>query len=224
MNETVTFFLITAIVFTIPVLVLKFGKQFLTALLPIYLIIGNVFALSFMKLFGEFQTSLAVPIYSATFLITDILSEHFGKEDAKKAVWIGFIGQIILVTMMALIVHTPLLAAETNEAYSKVFSTLPRLIFASFTAYMCSQFLDVYIFHKIKEKNNQLWLRNNMSTIAAQLIDTTILIYIAFWAVGPFTTHSAIWNFILTTWVIKILVSILDTPFLYWTKSKYTTK
>lgn len=203
---------IMVVVFAVPLFALRWGKEWLIALLPIYLITGNVFAESFLTLFGR-MTSLAIPVYAATFLITDILSEHYGKSDAKRAVLVGFMGQILFMAMTWVVLQSPIFAGKA-EAFSKVFALLPRLIAGSFIAYLISQFWDVYIFHLIREKTGSskktLWIRNNLSTCSSQLLDTVIFLTIAFAGRPEFTIE-----FILTTWVIKMIVAILDTPYMY---------
>ena len=210
------FLCVTLGVFAIPLVALYFGKEWLIALLPIYLITGNVFAESFILVKG-YLTSMAVPIYAATFLITDILSEHYGKTEAKRAVYIGFMGQLFFVGVLFIILNSPLLP-DKSEMFHETYSLLPRLIMGSFIAYIISQLLDVYIYHKIMEatgKNRLVWLRNNVGTMTAQLVDTTIFLTIAFYGRPQFDTYSKLIDFILTTWMFKVIVAALDTPYLY---------
>lgn len=221
MSGLVSFFGLALIFFSIPIIVIRYGKHWLIALLPIYLITGNVFAESFITVFGTFQ-SLAIPIYAATFLITDTLSEHFGKEEAKKAVLVGFLGQIVFVVAMLIIVNSPILP-EKLKVYKNAFSVLPRLIVGSFVAYMISQTWDIFIYHRLKKVTGgkKLFLRNNISTITSQLLDTTIFILIAFAGREPFKSKEQIIIFILSTWAFKVAIALLDYPFILWSVKKY---
>lgn len=213
---SLVFFLgITLVGFAIPLVALRLGKEWLIALLPIFLITGNVFAESFVYIFGVL-TSLAIPIYSATFLTTDLLLEHYGMNDAKRAVFVGFLGQVFFVSVLLVIKSSPIMP-QILENYTKTFAYLPRLIMGSFTAYIVSQFWDIYIYQKIKVKTGKrlLWLRNNLSTASSQLIDTTIFLGIAFYGRPPFETLHPLIIFILSTWGVKVVVAGIDTLYIY---------
>ena len=102
-------------------------------------------------------------------------------------------------------------ATEFSEMFSKVLALTPRITLASFIAYLISQHHDIWIFHFWKKKTNgkHLWLRNNASTIVSQLIDSIIFVTIAFYGIFP------IWNMILGMWIVKIIIALIDTPFIY---------
>ena len=224
-----TFVLICLVCFVIPLLVQRFGREFLVALLPIYLIIGNVFAQSFVVLDLNFLwgwkplTSVAVPIYSTTFLLTDILFELHGKESAKRAIYVGFVGQACLMLGVFAVLASPVidLPVEYGKQFHAVFGTITlRLVAASFIAYWASQLLDVLIYAKIREKTGErkLWLRNNVGTMFSQLVDTFIFMFIAFWGSLPFETWNKWIAFVLTTWAVKCGVALIDTPYVYLSK------
>ena len=104
----ILFFLgITLFAFSIPLIALRMGKEWLITLLPIYLITANVFAESFLNIMNML-TSLAIPIYASTFLITDTLSEHFGMRDARRAVLIGFTGQLLFFMAVITMTNSPI--------------------------------------------------------------------------------------------------------------------
>lgn len=214
--EVLAFIAVSLVAFAIPLLALRFGREWLIALLPIYLITANVFAESFLFILGEL-TSLAIPVYAATFLITDTLSEHYGRTDARRAVILGFVGQVIFLAMTLLVVNSPILPDKAT-AFGSVFAILPRLIVGSFIAYLISQFWDIHIFHVIREKTGggmkTLWIRNNISTVSSQLLDTVIFVTIAFYG-NPQIPNLI--SFILFTWLFKLGVAFLDTPYLYLT-------
>lgn len=215
--EAACFFLgITLVAFFVPLMVLRLGREWLIALLPIYLIIANTFALSFVTVAGVL-TSLTVPIYAATFLITDILTEHYSEHDAKRAVFVGFMGQLLFVIVVWVMFFAPL-APETSRSYQAAFSFLPRLMVASFIAYIISQLLDIYIYQRIMErtgKTRYLWLRNTVATSTAQLVDTSVFVTLAFYGTTQFPTWMAIGGFILAVWIVKVVVAVIDTPYIY---------
>ena len=101
-----------------------------------------------------------------------------------------------------------------NDTYNKVFGNSWRVIFASMTAYLCAQLIDVRIYHfwKKKTQGKHLWLRNNFSTIFSQLVDTTLVVGVLFIGVKP---SSDIFQFILDGWLFKMLCAFIDTPLLY---------
>lgn len=206
---------ITLICFALPLFALWLGKEFLIALLPILLITGNVFALAFVVIGGITQ-SLAVPVYATTFLVTDLLSEHYGRREALRAVWIGFLGQIIFLAVMLAVLSAPILP-DNKDAYSATLSVVPRLVFGSFIAYLLSQNLDVRIYDVIRRltRGKWLWLRNNLSTAISQAMDTVIFLTIAFWGVPPFEDRWVWGMFVLTTWLFKIAVALADTVAIY---------
>jgi uncharacterized integral membrane protein (TIGR00697 family) len=213
MHPTFAFILIAVVAFSVPLLALRLGREWLIALVPIYLITGNVFAESFFLLFGQLS-SLAIPVYATTFLITDTLSEHYGKTEARRAVFVGFTGQILFLAMTLTVTNAPIFA-DKADAFGSVFAILPRLILGSFVAYAISQLWDVQVFHALKERlpgKRTLWIRNILSTFTSQGIDSVIFITIAFYGV-----IDNLFGFIMITWGVKVLLALLDTPFIYLT-------
>lgn len=199
-----------------------FGKWGLVMWIPVSVIVANIQVVQTVNLFGTVAT-LGNVVYATSFLITDILSENYGKAEAKKAVWIGFFSLIAMTLLMNLtLFYTPLsgddFAAKTHESTNTIFSLMPRIAVASLTAYMLSQHHDVWAFHFWKDRfpeHKHLWIRNNFSTMISQIIDSAVFVIIAFY--GVFET-SILFEVFLTTYVLKFLVAIADTPFVYWGK------
>ncbi len=204
-----------------------FGKWGLIMWIPISVIVANIQVIQTVELFGLVAT-LGNIVYASSFLVTDILSENYGKEEAKKAVWIGFFCFISMTLLMNLaLAFLPLagdeFAATAHSATSTIFSLMPRIAIASLAAYFLSQRHDVWAFHFWKNrfpKNSQLWLRNNLSTMVSQLIDSVVFVLIAFW--GVFET-SVLTEIFITTYLLKFVVAAADTPFVYWGKRIFKT-
>lgn len=198
---------------TITLIVIKLGREWIMVIPPIFLIFANIFAPQFITVFG-LVSSLAVPIYAAIFLATDIVAEHFGKKAAKRIIWIGFATQLMLVIFSQIMLKAEVLEISTSfrESLLVIFGFTPRLVLGSFIAYLISQNWDIWVFHSLKDRMNgrKLWLRNNLSTITSQFIDSTIFISIAFYGIIP-----QIWQLILSIWVLKVVVALVDTPFIY---------
>jgi len=165
------------------------------------------------------EATLGNILYAGGFLITDILSENYGKKAANTAVKIGFFSLVATTLIMQCAIHfTPLDVPEgiaIFESVKSIFSLLPRLAIASLIAYLISQFHDVWLYEKIREffpEKKFIWLRNNGSTMLSQLIDNVVFTTIAFYGVYPL---EVMFNIFLSTYIIKFIVAICDTPFIY---------
>jgi uncharacterized integral membrane protein (TIGR00697 family) len=194
-----------------------FGKTGLYIWTAVGVILANIQVMKTIEVFG-LVTALGTVIYSSLFLVTDIINENHSKKDAQKAVWIGFF--VLITTTILMQVTIQFIPDESDflsEHLSKIFSFLPRIAFASLTAYLISQSHDVWFFAKLKKKHKKsyLWLRNNLSTISSQLVDNIVFTLIAF--VGVFS-WSIIGQIFLTSMIMKIIVAAFDTPFVYWAR------
>ncbi len=193
-----------------------FGKNGLYAFSVFGTILGNIAVCKCVDIFG-LSTTAGNVLYASTFLITDILSENYGKKEAQKAV------KYSLATMLLWIVGTQLLLWLTPNANDMVsssmdglFALVPRVTIASVVGYICSQSLDVMLYHAIWKKSGggkeKMWLRNNGGTLISQAIDTVIFTTLAFWGTYPTNVFISI---LLTTYLFKAIVALLDTPFAY---------
>jgi hypothetical protein len=157
-----------------------------------------------------------VAIYAVTFLCTDAVCELYGKEEAKRVVMGGFLANILALPLIYLVVAWPAapFQAEFAKKFNAVFGFVPRVILASMIAYLASQFHDVHVFawYKRKMGGRHLWLRNNASTIVSQLIDSSLFISLAFYGMFPVSVIISMIGF---QWLIKVLIALADTPFLY---------
>lgn len=202
-----------------------FGKWGLILWIPVSVILANIQVVQTITLFG-FSATLGNVVYATSFLVTDILSENYGRKEAGKAVWIGFFSLISMTLLMNLtLLFTPLTGDDfslvTHESLSTIFSLMPRIAFASLLAYLLSQRHDVWAFHFWKNRfpaDRHLWIRNNMSTAVSQLIDSAVFVMVAFWGVFE---SSILGEIFLTTYFLKLVVAASDTPFVYWAKSIY---
>lgn len=190
----------------------KYGAEYLIAIMAALCVMASIFANKIVT-FGPFTVPAGVIVFSMTFLITDILSERWGKQYARKAVWSGFFANIILAISVYIVIawQPASYATEISEMFGKVLGLTPRLILAGWIAYLISQHHDIWAFHfwKKKTRDRHLWLRNNASTIVSQLFDSVIFITIAFYGLFP------IIPLILGQWAVKIIIALLDTPFMY---------
>lgn len=177
------------------------------------LLVANVVAGKIVDIFG-FIVPAAVVAYGITFLCTDIINEIWGKEEAQKTVKLGFKIQIASMVLILLAIWLPpaIFAIDFDISFKTVLGQNVRVVFASLTAYTISQAHDVISFNfwKNKTKGKHKWIRNNVSTLTSQIIDTAIFITIAFWGLVP----NLIWM-IFSQYILKAIIAIIDTPFFY---------
>ncbi len=215
MNE-ILWFLFALVNFVLVLGIYKlFGKTGLFAWIAMGTVLANIQVTKTIELFGLTAT-LGNIMYGTLFLVTDSLNEKYGLKDAKNAVYIGFVSLIAMVIIMQMaLLFTPHAEDFASDSLNTIFSLMPRIALGSLTAYILSQLLDVHLFQKIKEKlpsDKLLYVRNIGSTMVSQFVDTLIFVPIAFLG-----THelSIVISIFITTYIIKLLVAVLDTPFVY---------
>jgi len=164
-----------------------------------------------------FELSVGILPYPITFLVTDIISEIYGREKANRMVMVGFIASIFImgVVMVGDMVSATQWSPVDDSVFHRVFGLFGPAVFASMTAYITAQFIDIRIFHfwKRKTNNRHLWLRNNGSTIFSQLIDTlSVLFLLCSFGVIDWVRF---YPLLLNGFLFKVLVALIDTPFFY---------
>ena len=192
-----------------------FGRTGLFVWVGFATVLANIQVTKLIVIFGLTAT-LGNAIYGSIFLVTDILNEKYGKKEAKKAVWLGFISLLMMTVIMQMVLlFQPAADDFAQESLSTIFGLIPRIALGSMIAYLISQYTDVLIFsflRKLFPSDGAFWIRNNGSTMLSQLLDTLIFTSIAFWGVYP----TDVWlSVFISTYVLKFLVSILGTPFGY---------
>ncbi|NEZ44855.1 queuosine precursor transporter [Paenibacillus alvei] len=199
-----------------------FGKSGLYAWIGVMTVIANIQVGKTIEMFGVVMT-LGNTANATLFMTSDLLNEKFGRKEAKRAVWFGFFTLIMTTIIMQMALRfTPEASDMANAAQaslSTIFDFMPRLVVASLTAYFVSQFLDVKLFSMVKErypKAGQLWIRSNGSTGISQMADSLVFCTIAFAGIVPWDVWFQIF---ITTYVIKLIISVLSTPILYWARS-----
>jgi len=197
------------------------GRIGLYIWVPVAVIIANTQVSKTIELFGITAT-LGNIVYASSFLVTDILNENYGKRDATRAVGIGFFSLILFTLLMNLaILFEPAPSDFVHGSMQTIFGFLPRIVLASLVAYGASQLHDVWAYHLWKQKlpgTKQIWIRNNLSTMVSQLIDSSIFTLVAFWGVFSGTVLVEIF---ITTYLLKWLVAVFDTPFVYLARYLY---
>ena len=199
---------------------------YLAALFITSLVVSNLIFQKFFywrpfdwEVFGMpiFELSVGILPYPITFLITDIISEIFGKKSANQVVVAGIfasffsIGILLLAGVVPAIENSPI----DDATFHRVFALSPLAVLASMIAYLSAQFVDIRIYHYWKNltQGKHLWLRNNFSTFSSQIIDsTTVILLLCSFQVMPWDLF---WGLVVSSVIFKILVAAVDTPFLY---------
>lgn len=191
----------------------RWGKIGLLSWIPITIILANIQVTKSIDIFGM-QATLGNITYATGFLATDMLSEFYGKEEAKKGVYLGFFTLLATISIMQLaLLFEPNVNDFAQSSLLTIFGFLPRIALGSLLAYAFSQFHDVYAYEFWKNKKpSKLWIRNNFSTLISQIIDTLIFVLIAFYGVFEL---KVVFEIALSTYIIKAIVGLLDTPCLY---------
>lgn len=193
-----------------------FGENGLYVFTVFSTILGSIQVCKCVDIFG-ISTTAGNVLYAATFLVTDILSEKYGKKAAARAVKYGLcITFLWIIGTQLTMVYTPNVNDYISDSLNVVFGLVPRVAIASLIGYVCSQSIDVflyhYIWHKTGKGSTKLWMRNNFSTLTSQAVDTIIFTTIAFWGRYPAKVFI---NILLTTYFFKAIVALIDTPYIY---------
>ena len=197
-----------------------FGKSGLFACIGICAVFANIEVTILVHASGMDQT-LGNTLFASSFLATDILSEVYGKKDANKGVWVGIITTVLFIVLSFMWTHY--IPAEGDWAMPSVqalFSNTPRMLLSSLIAYIVSESFDVWLYHKwwdltAKKSGDSkkfLWFRNNFSTLFSQLINIIIFNFGAFLGIYSWPELLSITG---ACYVIYIVTSLLDTPFVY---------
>ena len=203
-----------------------FGKYGLYTAVILGIMLANLQGgkISELELFGySFTASMGAILYSGIYFATDILNERYGKKEADRAVMLGFFANIaVMITLLLSIQFKPSnlvgSAAEVHNSIVTLAGYSPAFVIGSLTAYLISQRFDVWFFHTIKTYTGEskLWLRNNLSTITSQLIDT--LIYQFTWVIAVGMTFQDAFALAAVKYVFKVFIALVDTIFIYWIK------
>ena len=196
-------------------LYLIFAGIFIASLVACNLIFQKFFTWNFLGL--TFELSVGIIAYPVTFLVTDLISELYGKKRANQVVISGFCASVF--TTLLIFISMNATAADWSPVdsvtFNKVFGLSAPAFLASMMAYLTAQFIDVRIFHFWKRltKGKHLWLRNNASTMFSQLVDTSMVLIIlcSAGAIG----WERFGSLLLMGWLFKVLVALIDTPIIY---------
>lgn len=218
MNETLFFVCILLNFICVTFAYKIFGKIGVLAWIALATVIANIEVVKCVDIFGM-PLTLGNITYGSIFLATDILSEKYGRKEAQKGVFIGFFSLLILTVFTQIdLLYIPSKDDFAQEAMQVLFALTPRICFGSMLAYLVSNTMDIFLYEKIKSKcpdGKFVWVRNNVATMTSQFADTIIFTFISFF--GVFSLKTVI-ELCITTYLLKMFIALLDTPFLYLAK------
>ena len=196
----------------------------IAALFITCLITANIIAVKLITLgiepirHGGFQfpgpLPAAIVIFPISYIFGDILTEVYGYRQARKVIWLGFLCNLIAVFAFWVAGRIPALDSGVQNAYERILGYTPRLLAASFSAYLVGEFANSFVLAKMKimTKGRFLWTRTIGSTIVGEGLDATVFIIIAF---GGTLSWPLITGIILTHWLVKTGYEVVATPFTY---------
>lgn len=212
MNELLWLLMLMLNFFFIMTAFRLWGKAGLFVWMAISVIVANI-QVTKNVLFVGIEATLGNIVYATSFLATDILSEFYGPGEARKAVGIGFFSLISMTVLMQVaLLFSPSESDIAQQSLAGIFGLMPRIAGASLIAYLASNLHDIFAFEFWKKRTKALWIRNNLSTIVSQTIDSLIFTIGAF---AGIYSASVLWQIFITTLLLKWVVAICDTPFIY---------
>ena len=192
-------------------------EMFLFALYITSMVLVNTIGSKIITLFGV-RVSVGIFFMPVLFLVTDVVAEVKGHKDAALFVRMSIIMLALLFVMTGISVKiAPHPTWDLQEQYQQVFGMSMRMSLASLASFAVSQNIDIRIFMLFKKlsKGKNLWLRNNLSTMVSQFVDTVIFMFIAFYHLTPKFTVAYVFSLIIPYWIFKVIFALIDTPFCY---------
>jgi queuosine precursor transporter len=197
-------------------LYLILAAMFIASLVVSNLIFQKFFYWDFFGWY-RFEISVGILPYPITFLITDVISEVYGRKKANQIVTAGIFASVFSLSIIYIANAAPAIESSPvgDSMFTKVFGQTALAVLASMLAYLAAQYIDIYVFHFWKKitKGKMLWLRNNFSTFTSQFVDTfSVLFLLCSFDILPWDLFSGL---LLSGFLFKVLVALLDTPLLY---------
>ncbi len=201
---------------------LYLGALFITSLVVSNLIFQKFF---YWKPFGDlrlfdaplFEISVGILPYPITFLITDLISEVYGRKKANQVVTAGIFASFFSMGIILVAELAPAIPSSPidDQTFARVFALSPIAVLASMLAYLCAQYVDIAIYHFWKNltRGRYLWLRNNFSTFSSQFIDTFLVVGLL--CVFKVIPWNLFYGLVISGFLFKVFIAALDTPFLY---------
>lgn len=178
------------------------------------LITANIVAVKLVQI-GSLVVPAGIVIFPISYIVGDVLTEVYGFRRARRVIWLGFFCNLIAV--IGILIGQALPAAsfwDAQPAYERILGFTPRLLGASFAAFLVGEFANSYVMSRMKvaTKGRWLWTRTIGSTVVGEGLDSLIFVLLAFWGMSP---ESALFSAVLTQWLLKVLYETVATPLTY---------
>jgi hypothetical protein len=185
-----------------------------TLVFVVALLVSNIVAVKLVEI-GGLVLPAAIIIFPVSYILGDVLTEVYGYARARRVIWLGFLFNLVAVLAIAAAGALPAAGFwDGQAAYERILGATPRILAASFLAYLVGEFLNAYVLAKLKiaTSGRWLWLRTIASTLVGQLFDSAIFLTVAFWGEMP---AGALLGAILTQWLVKSAYEAAATPVTY---------
>ncbi len=192
----------------------KYLDTFIT-LFVVVLLVSNIIASKFFAI-GALRVSAAQVLFPITYIFADIFTEVYGYSASRRAIWYGFFASFLLVALTYIaVVIPPAPEYQDQAAFVAIFKPVGRIVVASLLAYWCGEFANSFTLAKLKllTKGKYLWTRTIGSTVVGQAVDTTVVMFAAFYGTRPF---GVILKLIVSGYLIKVIYETAMTPVTYW--------
>ncbi len=195
-----------------------------TAIFVTTLILSNIIAVKLVQIF-TLTLPAAVVLFPIAYIFGDVLTEVYGFAQARRVIWTGFFCNLLAVIAIWVAGMLPAAsfwsagvftsAVDAQHAYDAILGFTPRLLLASFLAYLVGEFLNSFVLAKLKvqTQGRYLWVRTIGSTLVGEGADSLVFISIAFFGILP---NGALLTAILSQWLFKVGYEVLATPLTYW--------
>ncbi len=186
----------------------------LVALFVTCLIAANITAVKLISLYGLLLPA-AIVIFPVSYILGDVLTEVYGFRQARRVIWLGFLCNLIVVAAIWIGLVLPAASFwDGQEAYERILGAAPRILAASFLAYLVGEFANAFVLAKMKiaTEGRYLWARTIGSTLVGQGLDSLLFITLAFAGVIPL---GALATAIVTQWLVKSAYEAVATPVTY---------
>lgn len=187
----------------------------LITLFVVVLLVSNIVASKFFAI-GALRVSVAQVLFPITYIFGDIFTEVYGYSASRRAIWYGFFASFLLVLLSLIaVVIPPAPEYKDQAAFVAIFKPVGRIVVASLLAYWCGEFANSFTLAKLKllTKGKFLWTRTIGSTVVGQAVDTTVVMFAAFYGTRPL---GVIFKLIVSGYLIKVIYETAMTPVTYW--------
>jgi uncharacterized integral membrane protein (TIGR00697 family) len=204
-----------------------FGKSGIYAYMVVGMIVGNIQVLTALDLINHVPVAFGTVVFASLYIATDLLTEYYGAAAARASVWLSFAGMLTFALLMAHTAHLPYVTdavsvfSYNQRAIQQLFTPMPSIFIASFLAYIISQYIDIYIYNWLRERQRLgMGGRALVSTTFSGLCDNVIFSVLAWIVLAPQALEwDVVWkSYILGTWIMRVIMAVFGIPVMYFVR------